>query len=430
MKKVLIFIALIVNTSYFINMREYDIFAKKHLLPVVMIGIWMLGGTSADALQATNEAQRQALMNQEMDCINRKFSSGGGVTWESTCFMQNSGTFEIAKSDEAGHYDDTAVIDLADYSVWDDPVDPPELYAQSEGQGDSNRGRQYDEARHISRYDNIPFYDFDDDSFGWLDSSLSTIDIGVDLSSYRYAEPEFMRTKGYMWGIFGVFTFRTSENKHIKSAGDILSDENSINMFRVDAKFSGGDLDYESEGTGKSDDDRHYMFETRGTVGYDIPIRRSSRVTPYVGFGYRYLKDDSGGTTTTTGAAGYDRESFYYYIPLGLETQTKLSKSWLFEMTFEYDFFLWGTQKSHFEDVLSGYNTLYNDQDGGYGARGSFKIINQHDSYSLFFEPFVRYWNIEDSDIDTLTYFGTPVSLGIEPANTTTEYGVKMGMRF
>jgi hypothetical protein len=159
------------------------------------------------------------------------------------------------------------------------------------------------------------------------------------------------------------------------------------------------------------------MFEVRGSTGYDIPVLSSSRITPYAGFGFRYLKDDSGGNTTTTGASHYDRESFYYYVPLGVETRTKISKSWLFEMTFEYDFFLFGTQKSHLEDVLSTYNTLVNDQDEGYGARGSFK-------------PFVRYWNIEDSDTAIWTQSGVPIGTGLEPANNTAEYGFKMGLRY
>ena len=419
------------NSRYLINMNRHtiiiNVLSKKYLLRLVMISIWMLVGIPVDAWQASKEAQRRALMDREMDCISRQLSKGGDVTWKSTCSSQHSGTFEIAQADGTGNYDDTKAVHDAGYSDWDDPVDLSSgRYSQAERQVDSGWDDKYDDAEDIGSFGNFP----SDDSSGWIDSALTTVDIGTEISNYRYSEPEFMRLKGYMWGIFGAVAFRTSDNKHIKKMGDIFSGENSINVFRLDAKFSGGDLDYESDGTGKSDDLRNYMFEVRGSVGYDIPVRRASRITPYAGFGYRYLKDDSGGTSTTTGALAYDRESFYYYLPLGIETQTKFSNSWLFEMTFEYDFFLFGTQKSHFEDVLSGYNTLYNDQDGGYGARSSFKLIKRNKDFNLYIEPFIRYWNIEDSDIDIWTYYDVPIGAGIEPANNTTEYGVKMGLRF
>ncbi|MBN1870425.1 MAG: hypothetical protein JW847_07630 [Candidatus Omnitrophica bacterium] len=357
-------------------------------------------------------------MDQEMDCISRQISSGGGISWGSTCTSRYSGADELARIAKADHYYDATVVS--------DTWEGPRAYSRAETQVDSSLDNEYDYAKDIGDLRDKP----SDDSSDWIKSKLTTVDIGAEVSNYRYAEPDLMRTKGSMYGIYGVVTFRTSDNKHIQKIGDIFSDDNSINVFRLDAKFSGGDLDYRSEGSGESYDDRHYMFETRGTVGYDIPVRSSSRLTPYAGFGFRYLKDDSGGKLTTTGAASYDRESFYYYLPLGLDTRTRIGNSWLFEMTFEYDYFLFGTQRSHFEDAHPAYNTLINDQDSGYGARGSFKLIKQNNGYHLFIEPFVRYWNIDDSDMDILTIYGTPDSLWIEPANNTTEYGVKMGLRF
>ena len=99
-------------------------------------------------------------------------------------------------------------------------------------------------------------------------------------------------------------------------------------------------------------------------------------------------------------------------------------------MTVEYDLFLFGQQKSHLGDVWPGTNTLSNDQDGGYGARSSFKLIKRYKSFSTYIEPFVRYWNIDDSDVETFTVPGLGTGAGLEPANNTTEYGVKLGMRF
>jgi hypothetical protein len=172
------------------------------------------------------------------------------------------------------------------------------------------------------------------------------------------------------------------------------------------------------------------MFETRGVAGYDIPVGEAGRVTPYAGFGFRYLKDDAGGSTTSTGHWGYDRESFYYYLPLGIETQSRLARCWLLETAIEYDYFIAGRQKSHLEDGDAGFNTLYNDQDSGYGIRGSVKVIRELDGMNVFVEPFIRYWRIEDSTVNLLTYNEIPYSYGLEPANNTTEYGVRVGLRF
>jgi len=58
---------------------------KKRLLLIVWVGLWMLDGIPVDALEAPDYTSRQALMDQEMDCIKRQFSLGEGVTWERTC---------------------------------------------------------------------------------------------------------------------------------------------------------------------------------------------------------------------------------------------------------------------------------------------------------------------------------------------------------
>jgi len=262
------------------------------------------------------------------------------------------------------------------------------------------------------------------------ENSLTKFEIGSENSYIRYAEPNFMKEKGYMYGVFSEITYRTSENKHIESIKDIFSDENKVNMFRVDGKFSLGTVDYESEGTGTIDDIIDYMLEFRGVAGYDIPVFQASRITPYMGFGFRYLNDDSGGETTTTGHFGYEREANYFYLPIGLETHTPFNDGWALDMTFEYDVFLGGKQKSHLGDAVAGLNTVENDQKDGFGLRGSIKMIKETEKVDFYFEPFIRYWHIDDSEVSTITYSGVAVGFGLEPENNSTEYGFKLGLQF
>ena len=172
-------------------------------------------------------------------------------------------------------------------------------------------------------------------------------------------------------------------------------------------------MDYDSRDTGSIDNINEYLFEIRALAGYDFPAGEATVLTPYIGIGYRYLDDNTGGKSSTTGAAGYDRESHYVYMPFGLKTITPLEGPWSLGFNVEYDLFLDGTQKSHLEDVSSALNTLENDQNSGYGVRGSIQFTRQADTWNLLVEPFIRYWNVDESNIAVITCGGTPCAPGM-----------------
>jgi hypothetical protein len=108
-----------------------------------------------------------------------------------------------------------------------------------------------------------------------------------------------MEQKGMMYGIGAAYSY------HNKT------------MFKADAKFSYGQVDYQNSGTINNIND--YIFEIRAVSGYDFKLTDSLVLTPYIGIGYRYLRDDMAGRISSTGAAGYLRESNYYYSPIGIE---------------------------------------------------------------------------------------------------------------
>lgn len=263
-----------------------------------------------------------------------------------------------------------------------------------------------------------------------LDRERFQFDFGTEVSRIRYAEPNLMKNKGYMYGVFGAVTYRTAGQEGITSWRDLFSGRSPLSLFRLEGKFSYGIVDYESEGTGTLDDIPDYMLEFRGLTGFDVFPVAALRLTPYIGLGYRYLNDDSGGKTTTTGHFGYERESNYFYLPVGLETFVKGKAGWGFGMTVEYDVFLDGEQKSHLGDAVTGLNTLKNDQNSGYGLRGSLKVMKETRKFNFYLEPFIRYWKIDDSEISPVTYSGVIVGYGREPENNSTEYGVKLGLQF
>jgi len=163
-----------------------------------------------------------------------------------------------------------------------------------------------------------------------------------------------------------------------------------------------------------------YLWELRGLAGYDFSLSETSTIiTPYIGVGYRYLNDDMSGMTTTTGDAGYERESNYFYSPIGIEVTVNSENGWSIGGAFEYDHFWWGKQKSNMGSV-PGYYNIENDQEKGYGLRGSIKLKKKNEIIDFKIEPFIRYWNIEDSEITA----DPEGRLWIEPENHSIEYGL------
>jgi len=237
-----------------------------------------------------------------------------------------------------------------------------------------------------------------------------TLGVSTDISYIVYDEPNVMEEKGVMYGAGVSYTYRK----------DI--------MLRAEGRFSYGQVDYENSGTINNIDD--YMLEFRGLVGYDFSKYRGYGITPYIGFGYRYLNDDTSGMISSTGARGYEREANYFYSPIGIEIITPLDNGWSVGATFEYDYFWKGIQKSHLSGAVASFNDLENDQNEGYGLRASLKIQKKGVESDFMIEPFVRYWDIEKSETANITYNGVLWGYGWEPENNSTEIGIRLGAVF
>lgn len=249
----------------------------------------------------------------------------------------------------------------------------------------------------------------------------SKTEIGFEFNKFRYEEPIFdLVDQGNLFGVYGSYTFRPAKSDNIY--------EDIVNVYKVEARFNYGTVDYEST-SGTIDDITDWTYEIRLLGGKDFLLAQDFRITPYIGFGFRYLNDDSGGKQTSTGAFGYEREAHYFYIPLGVEVTTRINEQWSIVPTVEYDVFIQGSQDSHLSDVPGGYPDLKNKQHQGYGIRGSLRIIKEMKPFSLVVEPYIRYWNIEDSD--TVSAVGSAIAVsGLEPANKSTEYGIRLGAMF
>lgn len=184
-----------------------------------------------------------------------------------------------------------------------------------------------------------------------------------------------------------------------------------------------GKMDYSGSGTLNNIDDLE--FEARLMAAYALPLNpQGDQLTPYFGYGYRLLADYVGGKTTSTGAAGYDRLSQYHYLPMGVETLFGVAPGWSVMPKVEYDYFIQGSQDSYISQAVPGLADVHNTQHSGYGLRGSLTARTNVGGTPVEFGPFVRYWNIKQSDIQPVTFRGVTIGGGFEPANHTTEVGL------
>ncbi len=238
--------------------------------------------------------------------------------------------------------------------------------------------------------------------------AVHVVEIAPELYSFVYKEPDVMREKGLMGGIAASYAYHD----------DI--------MFKVEGRYFYGKVDYEN--SGNIDGIRDSGFEVRLLGGYDFKPTNTLTITPSIGFGYRYLKDDMGGRISSTGAGGYSRESNYYYSPIGIEAVQIINNQWSVGGVLEYDYFWEGVQQSNLRDV--GLNNVRNEQHSGYGLRASFIAKRMTGWGYLALEPFIRYWKIEKSAEQIVAVSGDSILIGYEPTNNTTEIGLRLGIGF
>jgi len=237
-----------------------------------------------------------------------------------------------------------------------------------------------------------------------------TFELEPEISYRTYKEPDSMREKSMLYGIVVSYTYHKRIMLKAEGIGSIgwvhFSDAGQIDNIR----------------------------DIRGLGGYDFPILKSSILTPYIGIGYSHLNDDFSGKTSTIWAwfPAYEREYTYIYSPIGTCFLTGLGDRWSLRGIGEYDLFWLGKQKNHIP--VSGFNDEYNDiethQRKGFGLRGSIALEKTYKKVIFEGGPFIRYWNIKKSEIESQTYYGIPVGSAWEPKNNTTEVGIMLGVRF
>ena len=169
-----------------------------------------------------------------------------------------------------------------------------------------------------------------------------------------------------------------------------------------------GQTNYGSISTGSLD--RTLLYRMQLETGLIRPVSQSLDL--FYGLGFRWLYDSAGARLSSTGHASYDRESSYFYLPVGFRIPFSQGS-----LRGQYQFFVQGEQVSYMTDIPGGLSNLSNKQAHGYG----YELTYQSDQA---LGVYVRYWSIGDSSIDQYLTDSGRVN-AYEPANSTLEFGLR-----
>jgi hypothetical protein len=261
-----------------------------------------------------------------------------------------------------------------------------------------------------------------------------TFELGQEDFYSSYKEPGEHRT-GAFYGVNSAYSYRPWDAQYWP-----------INVYHIDVHGDYGRVDYDFGDGGKTKNVNNYMVEPRAWVGKDF-IFDSTRLTPYVGFGYRwYFEELKNKMTDSEEINGLNfqlqsnnTQTQYLYIPLGAQLSVRPIGGWRIDMNGEYDFLVWGRVTNYAPNFsVNSFNinspAVNNTLRNGFGIRGSIKFTKEEDACNYFVEPYVRYWNVRASNTvsDPFSVNGVPLTnVPVQQAKSnTTEVGARAGIEF
>ncbi len=246
----------------------------------------------------------------------------------------------------------------------------------------------------------------------WADDfrlkTLGGLELGGQWSNYRYEEPREMNQRGHKLGPSVAYTTLFEDNT----------------FFTGSLRYGFG-RNTRSGTNGALSDVADTLWEGRLVGGTDY-VSGSFALSPYLGLGYRMVRNDLRGLTST-GGLGYRRTSEYLYMPIGMTMRVPVSPEGISRIatSAEYDFFIRGKTFTRYSDTGLGLPDVTNYQKGGHGLKASIGYEARHYSVGLV----VDYWKITPSPL-AYFYAGNALFQSMEPENSTHEYGVFARFRF
>ena len=387
---------------------------------------------------------REAAMDLRMHCLQMQMDHSTEIGWQDVCYMasnESSSGFDSFSGQSENLKREKMITDELD--GWEQSAHPSKqrmMMARNEKIEEPAQEIVLPPMKVIAKpIEPRPIKQTkkDDDDFDSDAALRENVDhkkirkhlfsLGAEYFYAKYEEPGLISQDGMMYGFNGLYQYRPSSGQFLHNP--------IANVMGIEGMYAKGNLDYSSPSQNNIQvDKRNYMFEIRGILGQEF-VHEDYTLMLYSGFGYRYLNDDDNGELHS-GFYGYEREESYYYLPVGFETNHDFNNENSIALKGEFDLFLAGNQFSHASDgnkyldpLAHPNDDLSFDQKHGYGVRGSIAFSHQTEFIGIVFEPFVRYWHIEDSDI-VYGYVDGSYDPYIEPENKTTEAGIKLAVQF
>jgi hypothetical protein len=255
-------------------------------------------------------------------------------------------------------------------------------------------------------------------------------EVSAELLDYSYRErldgDVAVRDDGGFVGIGGTY---------VETIGDgvLLRAHLNVALGSVDYRGPAGGIDGIATEESRIDDVSQGIGQLELHLGKDFALGGTT-LTPFVGIGSRYLRDDSGGETTDDGLLGYDREVSFAYVPIGMSARLPLSPSHDAGLVLsgQYNIVTHGTAESKFSRLDPAIPDVEVDLEGGSGFELSALLSLPVGRPSVSFGPFVRRWSIDRSHSFVLV---DPEGSGeavefFEPKNDTTEFGLRIAFGF
>ena len=410
-----------------------------------------LGLTTSSAVFSKDaQSERTQLVDKELSCISKVKNRQGAFNWDDVCYLQeDSASASTSKKSMDVVIDANGGVTVGKKAV-KKPAPPKKVPA---AQADKD----------VKETDDLMTEDLDleqdwtpaatslvldeDDEYDRMtvaerDRKKINFEFGSENLYYDFDSDAGNSRHGNLFGVFGALTYRFGPSED-------LAKDNNITMLKLDTHLA-QDIDA-------------FVFDGRGLAGFDLIYANNTRLTPFLGLGYRYSRDKDAGSTQvlddiygsswfySNGARSVKEEFKYVYIPLGFELHRPIRDLWAIQLTCEFDVILQGSSTRHYEELGpliisaddgSGHvpNAMEFDHDKGYGWRVAVRLLRSAEEVDLFIEPFVRFWKLEDSDIEQFRTDGTgtiwqyletgePVIDQVR-GHEVTEYGFKAGVLF
>jgi len=254
-------------------------------------------------------------------------------------------------------------------------------------------------------------------------------EVGAEVFDYSYREREGGQIVVRDDGIFGGGSLGYVETI---GGGAFVRSRLNLAFGSVDYRSVGPALGGPGAGESRLDNVSQSIGQLEIHLGKDFSLGGITTLTPFIGLGSRYLEDNGGGKKTDDGLFAYDREVSYGYVPIGLSARAPFGRGSSIVFSAQYNWVVDGKSKSKFSEIDPALPDINVNLDKGHGFEFSALVSLPVGARSVSFGPFMRHWNIDQSESFILK---DPDGSGealefFEPRNRTMELGLRASFSF